>query len=573
MKKTWIAAVVACGVPLAAQAVSDTYNPVTDARLLKPEAKNWLQYRGDYAGLGYSPLKQINDGNVSKLTLAWSFNTGLLEGHQSPPIVNDGYMYVTTPGSEVIALDAKTGEQLWRYKKELPPEMMQLHPTNRGVALYGDKVYVATLDCQVAALDAKTGAVKWITPIDDYKKGYYATLAPLAVKGKILVGCSGGELGVRGSVTAVDANDGKQLWKTYTVPEPKEPGGDSWPGETYKTGGGSIWVTGTYDAETNTTFWGTGNPAPWVSDKRKGDNLYTNSTIALDVETGKIKSHHQYTPHDSWDWDEVSAPLLIDTTIDGKKVKTAVHAARNGYLWVLDREKGKLKYRNAYSFANNNVFKSIDPKTGRPEVDETKRPGIGKEANFCPSLWGGKDWVPEGYSPDTELLYIPANVNMCAYLPAGKSPRYEAGGVYLGYPLDSILTAIRNPGPSVPDHIGELQAWDIKTGKKVWKHDYKSFMWGPILTTGGNLLFTGGSSDRQFRAFNAKTGEVLWQFPAPSPVIGVPTSFEVDGEQYVAVEAGWGVDAQRIQGALDSINKTNTVVPQGGTVLVFKLQK
>ena len=285
---------VALGVTVAltalcAHAAPAEYAPVTDARLKAPEPSNWLQYRGNYSGWGYSPLDKINEKNVGRLQLAWALTTGQTEGHQAPPIVNNGYMYVTTPGAQVIALDAKTGQELWRYKKELPAEMLQLHPTNRGVALYGDKVYVATVDCHLVALDAKTGKVVWDKPVGDWKALQYMTLAPLAAKGKIMVGSSGGETGVRGFIAAFDAETGTEAWRTFTTAAPGEPGGDTWPGDSHKNGGGSIWITGTYDPDTNLTYWGTGNPAPWPTEGRKGDNLYTSSTIALDVDTGAIK--------------------------------------------------------------------------------------------------------------------------------------------------------------------------------------------------------------------------------------------------------------------------------------------
>ncbi|HWC20406.1 MAG TPA: PQQ-binding-like beta-propeller repeat protein, partial [Terriglobales bacterium] len=272
------------------------YPTVTDERLEHPEAGDWLMYRRTYDGSGFSPLKQINTGNISRLSLAWSLNTDLSGAHETTAIVNHGRMFITTPGNNVIALDAKTGTELWRYVKKYPEGLFQLHPTNRGVALYGNRVYMATTDCQLVALDAATGKEAWTVPIDDYKTGCYATLAPLAVRGKILVGYSGGEFGVRGSVSAYDAETGKRIWRTYTVPAPNEPGGDTWAGDAYKRGGGSTWITGVFDPTSNTTYWGTGNPGPWVADDRPGDNLYTDSTVALDIDTGKLKSYHQYTP-------------------------------------------------------------------------------------------------------------------------------------------------------------------------------------------------------------------------------------------------------------------------------------
>ena len=547
------------------------YPTVTDDRLLHPDAGDWLMYRRTYDGSGFSPLKEITPSNIHTLSLAWSLSTDLVEAHETTPIVNHGRMFITTPGNNIIALDAKTGTQLWRYVRKYPDGLFQLHPTNRGVALYGDLVYMATTDCAVVALDAASGKEVWTVPIDDYKTGCYSTLAPLAVRGKIIVGYSGGEFGVRGSVSAFDALTGKRIWQTYTVPAPNQPGGRTWTGDTYKRGGGTIWITGVFDPASNTTYWGTANPAPWVADNRPGDNLYTDSTIALDVDTGEMKSYHQYTPHDSWDWDEVSAPLLIDTEVDGRLVKTATHAGRNGYLWILDRDHDQLKFLHAFPFSNNNVFKSIDSKTGRPVVDETKRPGAKQSGEFCPSIGGGKDWPPEAWSPQTKLLYVPANNNICGFLPKGEVPKPDSRGFYVGYEAESIFGSVRT-GPGALDHLGELQAWDLNTGRRVWQHNFKTIFWTPLLVTGGDIVFAGGTPDRQFRAFDARTGDQLWSFPAPSGVIGVPTSFEVDGEQYIAVTSGWGLDAQGVQNGIDKILGTKTAVPKGGTILVFKLQ-
>jgi alcohol dehydrogenase (cytochrome c) len=550
-------------------AESTAYPTVSDARLEHPDDGDWLMYRRTYDGSGFSPLKQITPNNIRRLTLAWSVSTDLLGAHETAPIVNRGRMFITTPQNNIIAFDAKTGTQLWRYVRRYPDGLFQLHPTNRGVALYADNVYMATTDCALVALDAATGKEVWTVQLDDYKTGCYSTLAPLAVRGKIIVGYSGGELGVRGSVSAFDAFTGKRIWKTYTVPAPNEPGGETWKGDVYKRGGGSTWITGVYDPASNTTYWGTGNPAPWVADDRPGDNLYTDSTIALDADTGKIKSYHQYTPHDSWDWDEVSAPLLIDTEVDGKLTKTATHAGRNGYLWVLDRD--RLKFLHAFPFANNNVFTSIDSKSGRPTVDESKRPGATQGAEFCPSIGGGKDWPPEAWSPQTKLLYIPANDNICAYLPKGQVPEEDSKGFYVGYEVNDIFGSVRT-GPGASDHLGELQAWDLNTGKRVWQHNFNTILWAPLLVTGGDILFVGGTPDRLFRAFDARSGDQLWSFPLPSGAIGVPTSFAVDGEQYVALTTGWDLDARGVQNGLDRILGTKTAVPEGGTILVFKLQ-
>ncbi|HWY16691.1 MAG TPA: PQQ-dependent dehydrogenase, methanol/ethanol family [Rhizomicrobium sp.] len=548
---------------------SATYPTVTASRLEHPDAGDWLMYRRTYDGSGFSPLKQITPSNIRRLSLAWSLSTDMLGAHETTPIVNHGRMFITTPQNNIIALDAKTGTQLWRYARTYPKGLFQLHPTNRGVALYDDNVYMATTDCALVALNAATGKLVWDIPIDDYKTGCYSTLAPLAVRDKIIVGYSGGEMGVRGSISAFDAATGKRVWKTYTIPGPNEPGGNTWKGDAYKRGGGSTWITGVYDPATNTTYWGTGNPGPWVADERPGDNLYTDSTIALDADSGKLKSYHQYTPHDSFDWDEVSAPLLIDTKIDGKLTRTATHAGRNGYLWILNRD--RLTFLHAFPFSNNNVFTSIDPKTGRPTVDESRRPGAQHGGEFCPSIGGGKDWPPEAWSPQTKLLYIPANNNLCAYLPKGEVPEAHAHGIYVGYQIESVFGSVR-ASAGAKDHIGELQAWDLNTGKRVWQHNFKSHLWAPLLVTGGDILFAGGTTDRLFRAFDARNGNQLWSFPMPTGTEGVPTSFAVDGQQYVAVTTGWDLDARGVQNGLDKIYGTKTVVPQGGTIMVFKLQ-
>ena len=550
------------------------YAPVTDARLENPEAKNWLMYRGNYSGWGYSPLAKINTANVKKLTLAWSSATGVTEGHQAPPIVNNGYMYVTTPNAQVIAFNAKTGKEIWRYKKEIPADLLMLHNTNRGVALYGNKVYVATVDSHLIALDAVTGKVVWDKEVGDVKALSYITLAPLAAKGKILVGSSGGETGVRGFVAAFDADTGKEAWRTFMTAAPGTPGGDTWPGDTHKQGGASVWITGTYDAKNNIAYWGTGNPAPWPTEGRKGDNLYSTSVVALNVDNGDIKGHHQYHHNDAWDWDEVSAPVLVDTKIKGRKVNGAIHAGRNGYLWMLDRQQsGKIDFVNAIPYVHNDVFTSIDSKTGRPSYSAERTPGMGKAVNFCPSLWGGKDWPPEAWNPKTKLFYIPANNNLCSELPKADEITYKKGDLYIGYPIDGVLGSLRYKDGKKPATIGELQAWDLNTGKLAWVHKFDRPIWSPLLTTGGNLIFTGGTNDKIFRAFDAKTGKVLWQYNMPSGVTAVPSSFEIDGEQYIAVQAGWGIDAQRMQSGIDALDAQVTMVPQGGTVMVFKLGK
>jgi alcohol dehydrogenase (cytochrome c) len=543
------------------------YAPVTAERLKKPEDANWLLFRRTYDGWGYSPLRDITPANVSRLAPVWSFTTGQVEGHQAPPIVNNGVMFVATPGNQVLAIDAKNGAVLWRYKRAIPEDMTQLHPTSRGVGLFGDKVFFAATEAVLVALDAKTGKEAWTTKVEDYKKGYYMSLAPLVVDGRVMVGVSGGELGVRGFVAAYDGESGKELWRTFMVPAPGEPGSETWPqGDQWKTGGGSVWVTGTYDPETNLAFWGTGNGGPWMGDQRPGDNLYTSSVVALDTTTGAIKGHFQYHQNDSWDWDEVSPPILVDYRHSGRTVKGLVDVARDGYLWQLERTRDNINFITGQPFVRQNVFKRLDPKTGRPEVDEARKPSTGKAALFCPGLWGGKDWPPVAYSPQTRLLYIPANENLCSELTGGEV-KYVPGERYTGV-AKNVLTMVKDA-----DHFGELQAWDLDSGKRVWTTKLPSQNWGPVLATGGGLLFAGGTNDRMFRAFDAKTGKILWEYPTASGVNGVPVSFKVDGKQYIAVQSGWGVDAARMQGRLNLLFPGKyPEVPQGGSIWVFAVK-
>ena len=563
--------------PTAASAHSEAstaraYSTVTDARLLNPEARNWLLFRGNYNAHGYSPLNQITATNARDLVPVWTFATGLREGHQAPPLVNDGVMFITTPQNNIVALDARSGEQLWRYQRELPEDLVQLHPTNRGVALYGDRVYMATVDAFLVALDARTGKVVWEQKVEDYRHGYYSTMAPLAAQGMIMVGVSGGEMGVRGFVAAFDAQTGKPAWKTYTIPGKGEPGNETWPGDTWKTGGVPVWITGAYDPALGLTYWGTGNAGPWMGDARNGDNLNANSVIALEVKTGKLVAAHQYHWNDSWDWDEASTPLLIDYQRGKRTVHGLVHPGRDGYLWFLERSMNHIDFVDAQPYVHQNVFTRIDAKTGRPDYDLTHKPVTGRKVDFCPSPWGGKNWPPAAYSPKTRLLYIPANENLCGFI-VGEKAEYQPGQPFVGFNIDPGKGMDLVLAPGAKDHIGEIQAWSID-GKptRQWTKTFKSQNWGPLLVTGGNVLFGGGTNDRYFRAFDATTGAQLWQQRTSSGVTGVPTTYEVDGVQYVAVLSGWGVDAERQQVLLNSKIDNPVSVPQGGVLWVFALR-
>ena len=548
-----------CLVSIAAAGPIENYSPVTAERLKNPEPGNWMHYRRTYDGQGYSPLDQINTSNVKNLTPVWTFSTGVIEGHEAPPIINN-------------ALNAKTGDEYWRYKRQLPEDLFQLHPTNRGVGLWQDKLYLATTDDHLVALDAKTGKVVWDTKVQDYKKGQYLTLMPLIVDGKVIVGGSGGELGVRGYVVAYDANTGKELWRTFTIPGTGEPGNETWKGDDWKTGGGSAWMTGNYDPDTKTVYWGTGNAAPWPGDTHAGDNLYTSSVLALDPDSGKMKTYFQYHQNDSWDWDEVDAPMLVDLQRDGRTIKSLIHPGRNAIFWVLERKPDSIKYVAGWPFVHTDVWKGIEPESGKPIVDPAHKPVIGKRVEFCPSLWGGKDWPSAAYSQKTGLVYVPANENFCGGFTGEKVP-LVAGQLWLGTKPEDIGLTVR-PGAT---HFGELQAWDPATGKKAWSHNFpKSQLFGSVTATAGDLVLVGGTNDRMFRAFHAKTGELLWEQKTNSGIMGMPIAYEVDGTQYIAVQSGWGVDAQRIQDALATDGKIPGLennVPQGGVVWVFAVKK
>jgi alcohol dehydrogenase (cytochrome c) len=395
------------------------------------------------------------------------------------------------------------------------------------------------------------------------------TVAPLIVNGKVMIGVSGGEFGVRGFVQAFDAESGEEAWKTYTIPGEGEPGNDTWEGETWKRGGASVWMTGNYDADSNLTYWGTGNASPWFGDQRPGDNLYTSSTVAIDPDSGELKSHFQYHWNDSWDWDEMNAPMVVNFQKDGNDVKGLIKPSRNGYLYWLSRSDDGIKFVDAKAYVKQDVFASIDPETGRPSYNEERKPGTGKKADFCPSLWGGKDWPFEAYNPNNNMVYIPANDNHCGFL-EGKVQEYVAGQWWTGVDIPDIGFVVKKDAP----YFGDVQAWNVNTGEKTWSHQFeKSMMWGPMMATAGNLVFAGGTNDRAFRAFDADSGDVLWETITSSGIIAPPASFEVDGVQYVSVVSGWGVDPAFQQGLINELLETNVDVPQGGTIWTFALPK
>jgi alcohol dehydrogenase (cytochrome c) len=545
----------------AAHAQSDGYSSVTDKRLEDPKPKNWLHWRGNYKGWGYSQLDQIDTDNVDELEPAWTLSSGVTWGHEAPPIVNDGMMYVTTSHSNLFALDAKTGEIVWQYKRQLPEDVVSCcDVVNRGVALYGDTVYMGTLDAHLLAFDAKSGKIKWDVTVADYTKRYTITSAPLVVDGKVITGVHGGEYGVRGFLAAYDAKSGKQVWKTHTT---KNDG--SWPGDSWKTGGASTWLTGTYDKKTDTVYWGTSNPSPWIDPARKQgehDLHWSVSVLAIDPDDGEIKDAYQYSPNDSWDYDGTNEPMLISVENgDGEAEPSIVSPHRNGYFYRLSRgDNGKIDFEDAWPYAKTNVYKKITDE-GRPVHDPEHRSQVGKTVDACPGFLGAKNWQPSAYHPDTDLVYVPGN-EWCMKI-RGAQVTYNAGEPFVGAEFEMRQVAGN-------DHVGELEAIDPKTGEAKWTQEFRAPLWGGVLTTGGDLVFTGNLDKREFMAFDAKSGEELWSFKTNSGVVGTPMTYEVDGTQYVAVWSGFGGAIPLWGGPVAKLTEN---IPMGGVLWVFELDQ
>lgn len=578
MQKMWLATSATIGMVLATPTLAE--GPGWDDIL--NDAKSTDQIVS--YGMGpwqqrFSPLDKVNAENVARLVPAFASSLGgeKQRGQESQPIVYDGVIYVTGSYSRMFAFDARSGEKLWEYNHRLPDGIMPCcDVVNRGAAIHGDKVIFATLDARLVALNRKTGKVIWNKMTGDYKAGYSATAAPIIVKDMVITGNSGGEFGVVGAVSARNVDTGELVWERPVIEghmgtlNGKDNGitggaaNKTWQGDLWKTGGGATWLGGTYDPGTNLVFFGTGNPAPWNSHLRPGDNLYTSSTLAIDADTGVIKWHYQTTPNDGWDFDGVNEFIPFDGTFGGKPMKMGAKADRNGFFYVLDRTNGKLLNATPFVMQPNWASK-IDLKTGRPVYNVDNRPGApmgadkGKAVFSTPSFLGGKNWMPMAYSPDTEMFYVPSNDwGMDIW---NEPIAYKKGAAYLG--------AGFTIKPIAEDHIGALRAVDPKTGKIMWEYKNKAPLWGGVLTTRGNLVFT-GTPEGYLKAFDAKTGKELWKFQTGSGVVGSPVTWEMDGEQYVAVMSGWG-GAVPLWGG--EVAKTFKEISQGGSLWVFKLPK
>ena len=501
---------------------------VTYQDLLQAEENpgNWLTYSGSYKSQRYSSLDQINRKNVNKLKLKWAFQMKSFEKVETSPLVVDGIMYVSQPPSDVFALDVRTGRPFWAYERDLPsPINACCGLVNRGVAILGDTIYLGTIDAHLVALDAKTGSVIWDVEVADYRAGYAITAAPLVVNNKIIVGIAGGEFGIRGFLDAYDAKTGERSWRFYTVPGPGEPGNETWAGDSWKTGGAPTWLTGSFDPELNLIYWGTGNPSPdFNGEVRKGDNLYSDSVIAVDADTGKLQWYFQFTPHDVWDWDAVQIPILVDTKFQGRTRKLMLWPNRNAFYYVLDRVTGE--FLLAKPFAKQTWNDGID-KNGRPLIKTEMFPS--KEGTLVyPAVTGAMNWRSPSYSPITDLIYVPALERGNIFFISEVEPEYVPGNTFYG--------SLYQP---MADDLGfsAVRALIPQTGELKWEYKVHQGIESGLLSTAGNVVF-GGTDEGQFFALDALTGEELWRLGLGGRIIAAPVTYLNEQQQHITIAIG-----------------------------------
>jgi len=531
---------------------------VRGARIAFPRtgpAHEWPMPDADYSNSRYSELAEITPANAKNLRAAWTFSTGVLRGHEGQPLVVDNTMYLVTPYPNVAyALDLTVpGSPLkWKFRPENDQAAQGIaccDVVNRGAAYSAGRIYYNLLDGHTVAVDASTGKQVWRTRMGDLKRGETITMAPIVVKNKVIVGSSGGEMGVRGWIAGLDAASGRQLWRAYNVGSDADIkvgrrfkpfyahdrgvnlGQTSWPGESWKVGGGVVWGWLSYDPELNLVYYGTSNPGPWNVSKRRGDNKWTASILARDADTGELVWAFQVTPHDMWDYDAVNENILVDLPINGARRKALVHFDRNGFAYTMDRATGEVLLAKPYVPMNWST--GIDMQTGRPVLNPEKRTDAApKVMNICPSLEGGKNQQPAAFSPRTGWFYVPTN-NLCMDWET-REVTYIAGTPYIG----AMAPEYGGPG----GYRGEFMAWDATTGRKVWGIKEAYPVWGGALATAGGVVFY-GTLDGWFKAIDARTGTELWKFKVGSGVVGNPITYTgPDGKQYVAVYSGIGGD-------------------------------
>ncbi|MYI74331.1 MAG: PQQ-dependent dehydrogenase, methanol/ethanol family [Acidobacteria bacterium] len=549
MTRRTVLAAILCGLMF-----EGVHGQVSFERLREAAAEphNWLTYSGGYFSQRYSELDQITPANVTDLSLQWVYQARAGGPWQSTPIVVDGVMYLTQRPNDVVALDARTGRVYWVYSYPTPPDHRACcGANNRGVAVLGDRVFMATLDAHVVALDAATGAELWNVEIADKNLAYAFTLAPLAVRDKVIVGSTGGDQGIRGFIAALDAETGEEAWRFHTIPGPGEPGHETWEPcppnpetycdpEAWKHGGGAAWLTGSYDPELDLIYWGIGNPGPdFNRAQRPGDNLYTSSVVALDADTGEIRWHFQFTPADPYDYDAVQIPVLADIERGGQLFKAVLWANRNGFYYVLDRATGR--FLRGEPFISVNWAEGLDD-SGRP-IETPQPPGM----PTYPGIHGGTNWYSPSFSPRTELFYISAWENNATIFGSGPA-EYEEGEYFTGGSIaghgpvpnaPAVPSISRGPINNWTDAVGSgaVLALDALTGEQRWKFEMTDVIRSGILTTASDLLFTGARSG-YFQALDARSGDLLWKASLGAQIVNGPVTYEVDGRQYVAVISG-----------------------------------
>ena len=537
MKLAVAALLLAASYRLDAQVTSDRILRAAD------EPQNWLTYSGGYSSQRYSLLKQIETSNVKNLELKWMVQNQVFGPWETSPLVVDGIMYLTQRPNDVMAVDAKTGRMFWLYRyTNSGRQQVCCGAQNRGVSMLGDTLFMGTLDAHLVAIDAKNGKPLWTSLVADDTLAYSITLAPLVVKDKVIVGVGGAEYGIRGFIAAYDPKTGKELWRFYTIPGQGEKGSETWSGQAWEHGGGSVWVTGAYDPALNLTYWGVGNPGPdWNPDQRPGDNLYTDSVVALDPDTGKLKWHYQFTPNDGYDYDSVQVPVLADLMWKGTLTKAMLWGNRNGNFYVLDRENGK--------FLLGAPFVKVTWMSGWDEGGKPIQTPQSVGMPTYPGVQGGTNWYSPSYSPRTGLFYVSAWENYGSIY--RKEPvEYEAGRRFnggAGATVKTVPDAPVMPGPQAPRSPintwtnlvgnGAVVAIDPKTGQAKWKFQMYDVTDAGILTTGGDVLFTGGR-EGYFYALDARTGAVLWKTYLGGAIMSAPVTYSVDGKQYVIVNSG-----------------------------------
>ena len=500
---------------------------VLPAQLLsRPSATNWLSYNGDYTGRRYSALREVHAGNVAQLRAQWVFHASSSSNLEVTPVVVDGIMFVTA-ANDAFALDAQTGRTLWHYSRPVTEGLIddasQHH--NRGVGIWRSRIYMETDNAHLLCLDARSGHLLWDVAYTDGNPNYGATSAPLVVQNKVIVGTSGGDDGVRGFVAAYDAETGREAWRFWTIPAPGEFGSASWPGESYKLGGGTTWMPGTFDPELNTIFWGTSNPAPdFDGAPRPGDDLYTDCLLALDPDTGKLKWYFQFTPHDLFDYDATQTPVLVDATFRGRPRKLIIEANRNGFLYLLDRTNGQ--FLSAMRFAEKlNWATGIDEK-GRPIRTEIKPSAEG--TRVCPGMVGATNWHAPSYNPETSLFYFMA-LESCSVLVLKPQP-FKPRETYYS-------TGARHSEGDYNQKI--LLAYSVDGDKPAWRYVQtgRGHSAGGTMTTAGGLVFFGDDAE-SFEAVDAQTGKPLWHFHTGQNIAASPMSYAINSKQYVAIAAG-----------------------------------